>query len=109
MDSKHLHPDILKNIQDAEDAGILIIDKLPEGYAIEAETRNTTYLIRQDGTITGNPKYCPGKFTGSTFGGSMIMMGRVFKGGYLEFVPDENSRRVTSSPIQRVDVVKETD
>ncbi len=101
---RHLAPELVEAIESAE--GSVLVADLPEGYALEAETRNTVYTIQRDGTITGHLNYTPAKFNGSTFGGSMIKVGHVFVGGYLEFYPEVDPRRITSSAVQRLDVVR---
>lgn len=68
------------------------IDKLPVGRGLKIQTQNTLYTVRKlnDGTLTieGNRKYCPSpvqcNIHGSTFGGSMIRVGYVGRGMFLE-------------------------
>lgn len=86
-----------------------------EEFAIRGRFRVTTlsgsvYTVDDDAkTIQKNegpPVVYPGRVAGTTFGGSMLMPGRLLPGGLMEFVLYEPSpRRCTSSPIVTVEEI----
>lgn len=118
------HPNLSKEINDAiaesELAGGAYVDKLAVGRKLLVQTRNTLYIIerREDGLyISGHAKYCPVPtkcvISGSNFGGSMLKMGFVGRGMYMEFmveVPESQRKigyvdghgRIVTSQIQEV-------
>jgi|SRR5208337_2495886 len=118
------HPNLSKKINDQiaeselqggvwirkpEGAAVKDEPYLPVGKTLKVRTMNTTYLIenREDGTyISGNAKYCPEptkcNIHGSTWGGSMLKMGWIGVGMYLEFSTDKHPYRITTSEIQDV-------
>lgn len=85
---------------------------LPVGKSVKVQTKNTLYLVenRADGTyISGNQKYCPTPvkcyIQGSTWGGSMIKLGWIGRGQYLEVTLEEGphaGKTITTSMIQEV-------
>ncbi len=66
---------------------------LAVGKTLHVQTQNTRYTIVKTGedtfTIQGHPRICPTpvpcRIHGATWGGSMIQLGRINRGGYLEF------------------------
>lgn len=120
------HPNLSDEINNAiiesELAGGADIDKLPVGKKLMVQTQNTLYTIerREDGVyISGNKRYCPEPtkchINGSTWGGSMIKVGYVGVGMYLEFMLDvqgdrkvgsvDGHGRILTSEIQTVEEV----
>ena len=78
------------------------------GQILEVQTQNTLYeIVKSDKgyMIRGHAKYCPewtrAGIHGSTWGGSMLKMGYVGVGMYLEFSV-EGHREVTTSQIKEV-------
>lgn len=101
------HPNLSNEVNNAisesELAGGADLSKLQVGKVLIVKTQNTTYTIekRSNGTyIHGNKKYCPFPtkchISGSTFGGSMLKVGWVGIGMYLEFTIDipEEERKI---------------
>jgi hypothetical protein len=102
----NLTPEINNAIRESELMGGVFIKDLPVGKTLKVRTQNTVYFIDRvsegpEGlTIQGHPRYCkePVKayILGSTFGGSMIKVGFVGRGMYMEFLidmPDSERRR----------------
>jgi len=105
----NLSDEINGAIAESELAGGAYINKLATGRKLMVKTANTLYTVerREDGLfISGNQKYCPEptkcQIPGSTFGGSMLKMGFVGVGMYMEFVPEPLGRTVTTSEIKEV-------
>ena len=109
------HPNLSDEINDAieesETAGGAHLDKLKVGKKLLVQTKNTVYIIdkREDGFyISGHPRFCPEptkcSIPGSTFGGSMIKVGFLGRGMYMEFWI-EGLGTMTTSQIQEVQEV----
>ena len=91
----NLTPEINNAIAESELMGGVFIKDLPVGKTLKVRTQNTVYFIDRvsegpEGlTIQGHPRYCkePVKayILGSNFGGSMIKIGFVGRGMYMEF------------------------
>jgi len=93
------HPNLCQELNDviaeSELQGGMFIKDLPVGKTLKVRTQNTVYFIDRvsegpEGlTIQGHPRYCkePVKayILGSNFGGSMIKIGFVGRGMYMEF------------------------
>lgn len=92
--------DVKREMNEAD--GRLDVRELPDGFVVEIETRNTIYRIDRAGAITSDKR--SGRFAGCTLGGSMLYQHHVFIGGHAEFT--SGSKKYTSTPIQRVDVVQ---
>ena len=111
----NLSPEINAAIIESEIDGGADITKLPVGHALKVTTQHTVYTIRRDAkgdeglTIQGHPRYCPfavkAYISGSTWGGSMIKVGFVGRGMYLEFSTVDHPRAITTSKIQDVEDV----
>lgn len=116
----NLSDDINRNIIDSEVNGGVWVTRpygakvkdepfLPVGKGLLVTTQSRQYYIRKTGenvfTIQGHPKYCPVptvcRIHGSTWGGSMIKIGWVGRGMYLEFSTDEH-HGIRTSEIQDV-------
>lgn len=92
MNYKNLSPEINAAIAESELQGGVFIDKLPLGRSLKVQTQNTLYTIerREDGLyMSGHYKYCPKptkvNILGSNFGGSMLKVGFIGRGMYMEF------------------------
>ena len=95
MNHPNLTPEINAAIAESELMGGVFIKDLPVGKTLKVRTQNTVYFIDRvsegpEGlTIQGHPRYCkePVKayILGSNFGGSMIKIGFVGRGMYMEF------------------------
>jgi len=93
------HPNLCQELNDviaeSELQGGMFIKDLPVGKTLKVRTQNTVYFIDRvsegpEGlTIQGHPRYCPepikAYILGSNFGGSMIKVGFVGRGMYMEF------------------------
>lgn len=97
----NLSQDIIDKITSAE--GSIDVRDIPEGYALEVETRNTVYRI-VDGYVTSEDR--AGNFHGSNFGGSMFKPHHVWIGGHMEF-NSWGGGMTTTTAVQRIDVVRE--
>ena len=86
---------------------------LPVGKKLKVQTQNTLYTIEKRGEddfyISGNAKYCPTPtkcwIQGSNFGGSMLKVGWVGRGMYLEYSTEEylkRGRMIITSCIQDI-------
>jgi hypothetical protein len=103
MNYKNLSPEINAAIAESELQGGVFIDKLPLGRSLKVQTQNTLYTIerREDGLyMSGHYKYCPKptkvNILGSNFGGSMLKVGFIGRGMYMEFfidMPEEERHR----------------
>lgn len=114
INNKIAESELLGGVWIRKPEGELVKDQpyLPVGKSLKVETRNTLYLVenREDGTyISGNQKYCPTpvkcSIHGSTFGGSMLQLGYVGRGMYLEFSLYDGphaGKTITTSQIQEV-------
>lgn len=94
------HPNLTDSVNEAiinsELEGGAYVDKLPVGRSLRVRTRNSVYFIDRvakgkDGLlISGHPRYCPepvkAYILGSNFGGSMLKIGFVGRGMYMEFM-----------------------
>ena len=95
MNHPNLTPEINAAIAESELMGGVFIKDLPVGKTLKVRTQNTVYFIDRvsegpEGlTIQGHPRYCPepikAYILGSNFGGSMIKIGFVGRGMYMEF------------------------
>jgi len=82
---------------------------LAVGKTLLVQTKNTLYRIEKRGEndfyISGSQRFCPeptkANIHGSTFGGSMLKMGWVGRGMYLEFSTSKHGT-ITTSEIQDV-------
>jgi hypothetical protein len=89
----NLGEDVNHNICESEVEGGVYLEKLPLGGVLEVETAHRTYVIenRGDGRmlISGHPKFCPEpvlvKFSGSTWGHSMLKLRFIGRGMFLEY------------------------
>jgi hypothetical protein len=101
------HPNLSDEVNNAiiesELSGGAYIEKLAVGKKLLVQTRNTLYTIerREDGLyISGSARFCPEPrkcvISGSTFGGSMLRMGYIGVGMYMEFMLDipESERKI---------------
>jgi hypothetical protein len=103
MNYKNLSPEINAAIAESELQGGVFIDKLPLGRSLKVQTQNTLYTIerREDGLyMSGHYEYCPRptkvNILGSNFGGSMLKVGFIGRGMYMEFLidmPEEERHR----------------
>lgn len=105
----NLTPEVNAAIMDSELQGGADLRRLEVGRKLIVKTKNTTYTIerRADGDyISGNAKYCPEPtlcyIAGSTFGGSMLKVGFVGRGMYMEMQIEGKPGLVTTSQIQEV-------
>lgn len=107
----NLHPDVVRNIQNSEIMGGAKIADLKIGKTLCVQTQNTLYRIkREEGglTIQGHFRFCPVPtecfLSGSTWGGSMIKVGYIGRGMYMEFrTPDlPPGYHITTSMIKDV-------
>ena len=110
-DHPNLSPEINNAIRESELAGGISWKDLPVGSRAEVQTKNTLYKLekREDGSyIEGSSRFCPqptkASIHGSTWGGSMLKMGWLGVGMYLEFSLDGYERAITTSQIQDVRV-----
>jgi hypothetical protein len=116
---KHLakHPylsdEINNKIAQSERDGGVWLKNLGTHDALLVRTQNSMYRIVKTGpgdyTIEGNKDYCPSatpcKIHGSTWGGSMLKIGYVGKGLFLEFSTKEH-RVVTTSQIVAIETLR---
>jgi len=105
----NLSDEINAAVAESELAGGAYVNKLEVGKKLLVQTRNTLYTIerRNDGLyISGSQRFCPvpTKCTipGSNFGDSMLKMGFVGRGMFMEFYVDSSPRVVVTSEIQEV-------
>jgi hypothetical protein len=104
---KYLSAEIRSNIAQSEIEGGVWVKDLA-GKVIEVQTRNTLYTIDFRGEkplISGNARFCPEptecSIAGSPWGGSLLKMGFIGRGMYLEFSTND-ARGITTSQIQEV-------
>lgn len=108
QDNPGLTPELNAKLRDMELAGGIWYDKLPVGSVVEVQTKNTRYILEKrsdtQSFIQGNAKYCPipteCRINGSTFGGSMIRIGWLGVGMFLEF--QMGGGTITTSQIESV-------
>ena len=109
-----LAPEINAAIVESELNGGAFIKDLPIGKSLKVTTKNTVYIIH---TLTGNELmiqghyyYCPllvkAYVHGSTWGGSMVKVGFVGRGMYLEFSTVDHPSAIITSKIQDVEEVQ---
>lgn len=99
-----LHDDCAKNLN---------LDALPVGAVIEANTRNSKYLIRIEGpkgrvSVKGSlrfPDWTRVIFNGSTWGGSMIHVGRIGYGMNMEIIRP-GVGPITTTPVESFRIVE---
>lgn len=93
FDHPHLAPEVSKAIAESERAGGIWLKDISFPHEVRVQTRNTIYSIKRNSDTTwlikGHRHYCP-EWTevyihGSTFGGSMLKVGFIGRGMYLEF------------------------
>jgi len=105
------HPNLSKEINDniakSEIDGGAWIKDLKPGKSLKVQTKNTLYTIHNgEGglTIQGHPKICPEpspvSIHGSTWGGSMLKIGFIGRGMYMEF--STNGQQYVTSMVQEV-------
>jgi hypothetical protein len=105
MSHPNLSDDINRNITQSEIEGGVWIKNLTVGSVLSIRTINTAYTLEKRGEndywLSGNQKYCPiptkVHINGSTFGSSMLKVGFIGRGMYMEFVidfKDEEDRQV---------------
>ena len=114
-DNPNLTPEINAAIHESELMGGVFIKDLPVGKTLKVRTQNTVYFIDRvsegpEGlTIQGHPRYCPeptkAYILGSNFGGSMIKIGFVGRGMYMEFSTENRRGTIVTSQIQEVEEV----
>ena len=115
MNHPNLTPEINAAIRESELMGGVFIKDLPVGKTLKVRTQNTVYFIDRvsegpEGlTIQGHPRYCkePVKayILGSNFGGSMIKIGFVGRGMYMEFSTENRRGTIITSRIKEVEEV----
>jgi hypothetical protein len=108
---KHLHSDIIKNIEHQEEFGGVDTRKLNPGMRLEIQTKNTLYkmeITKEPGqVILEGGRHAPEAtkvyFAGSTWGGSMLKMGWIGHHMHMEInLPD---KVITTSPVQGVKLI----
>ena len=107
--SEHLSDDVNLNIMQSEKDGGLLIKDIKDGESITVQTENTLYTIEKvndkEYLISGNQKLCPiptkVSIHGSTWGGSMIKLGFIGIGMYLE-VGKGNGKLMITSQIKEI-------
>ena len=111
----NLTPEINNAIRESELMGGVFIKDLPVGKTLKVRTQNTVYFIDRvsegpEGlTVQGHPRYCPepvkAYILGSNFGGSMLKIGFVGRGMYMEFSTENRRGTIVTSQIQEVEEV----
>ena len=88
----NLDEEIAKKIIQSEVEGGIKVENLPVGKTLKIVTQHHVYSLehRTDGYyVSGHPEFCPDPeravIAGSTFGGSMLKVGFVGRGMFLEF------------------------
>lgn len=111
--SPYLSDEINSNIAESELAGGCWWDKMPEGSKVKVQTQNTLYELKREGGkdyIKGNAKYCPDWseciVQGSTWGSSMLKMGFIGRGMYLEVYLFDINNTILTTAIKEVEEVK---
>jgi hypothetical protein len=97
MSHPNLSDDINANIDKSEYLGGYWLKNLPIDGVLSVRTNNTPYFIKrvpveqheQGYLLWGHPRICPeptpAYITGSTWGGTMIKVGFIGKGMYMEY------------------------
>jgi hypothetical protein len=120
----NLSDEVNRNIAQSEIEGGVWLNKLAVGAVLSIHTENTAYTLEKRGDtdyyLSGNLKYCPVAtkvhINGSTFGGSMIKLGFIGRGMYMEFyivMPEADRKRgqvdghgrIITSQIQSIEEV----
>jgi hypothetical protein len=112
----NLTPEINNAIRESElMGGVFIKDDLPVGKTLKVRTQNTVYFIdrvaegKEGIEISGHPRYCPepvkAYILGSNFGGSMLKIGFVGRGMYMEFSTENHRGTIVTSRIKEVEEV----
>lgn len=109
--SEHLSDDINKNIMQSELDGGLKLEEIEVGETIKVQTRNTLYTIKKiandEYEISGNEKFCsvPKKcyIAGSTWGGSMLKMGFIGLGMFMEGNLNFDEKSFLTSQIKSIE------
>ena len=112
IDHPNLSKEINDNIAKSEFLGGKDVKDIENGGVLQVQTKNTLYTIhRQDSGqlfISGGhrfPQFTPVSIHGSTFGGSMIKVGFIGIGMYLEFSiigPGNQRMTFTTSQIKEI-------
>ena len=106
----HFSDRVNRNIVQSEIEGGVYLPNLPQGAAVEIETRNHTYRLVHCGEntveLSGHPTFCPEpvrvKIYGTTWGGSMIRQGFIGRSMHLEFGHPDYSTPITTSRIVEI-------
>ena len=111
----NLTPEISNAIAESELMGGVFIKDLPVGKTLKVRTQNTVYFIarvaegKEGIEISGHPRYCPepikAYILGSNFGGSMLKVGFVGRGMYMEFSTENHRGTIVTSRIKEVEEV----
>ena len=123
-DNPYLTPEINAAIAESELMGGVFIKDLPVGKTLKVRTQNTVYFIDrvsegpegltihsicQRYATQGHPSYCPeptkAYILGSNFGGSMLKIGFVGRGMYMEFSTENRRGTIVTSQIQEVEEI----
>ena len=103
----NLSDDINNSIIESELNGGIWLATLAPNKILHVQTQNTLYKIKRNGElfyIQGNLKFCQNwtktNIHGSTFGGSMLKVGFIGRGMYLEFSVDIHGTITTSQIIE---------
>ena len=107
----NLGEEVNSDIIQSEVEGGVSLEAVPAGAVLEVVTSNHTYTIEYLGNgqalIHGHPIYCPQpvmvEITGSTFRNSMIKLGFIGRGMYLEIRHPEHGLMRTS----RIEEIRE--
>lgn len=112
----NLDEEIARRIIKSEIDGGMKVENLPTGKTLKIVTQHTTYSLehREDGYyISGHPDFCPTPeraiIAGSTFGGSMLKVGFVGRGMFLEFRLVQQGEVFTTSEITDMYIDTEKD
>ena len=100
----HFPDTVNRNIIRSEIEGGVWLNDLPRGSAISIQTWSRVYelVLLGDGAalISGHPQFCPEPvevhIEGSTWGGTMIKLGFIGRGMFLEYVHPMLNRSRTS-------------
>ncbi|MCI0565326.1 MAG: hypothetical protein MN733_43225 [Nitrososphaera sp.] len=112
--NQHLHPDIVRNIEEQQKRGGVQLDKLAVGTKVEAQTLNTLYkieVLRNGKQRIEGGKYFPQavetRISGSTWGGSMLALKWLGLGMNMEIHKGVPSDRpiFTTSPVQSLKII----
>lgn len=111
--NKHLHPDILKRIEEQEKQGGVKLDELKPGTKIWAQTFNSLYIIEvlENGRfmVNGGTRFTAPQevaIAGATWGGSMIKPKWLCINMAIEMEhPDPNRSILLTSAVQSIKVI----